>query len=77
MARLDTGPVIQGIGGARKARVALPGPGKSGGTHSALGRRLIRALREVAAYRRGEIRLTECEMHVPDAVDVAAPSAVD
>lgn len=51
MARLDTGPVIQGIGGARKARVALPGPGKSGGTHSALGRRLIRALREVAAYR--------------------------
>ena len=31
MARPDAWPVIQGTGGARKARVALPGRGKSGG----------------------------------------------
>lgn len=29
--RPDAWPVIQGTGGARKARVALPGRGKSGG----------------------------------------------
>jgi hypothetical protein len=31
VARPDAWPVIQGTGGARKARVALPGRGKSGG----------------------------------------------
>ena len=31
MARPDAWPVIQGTGGARKARVRLPGRGKSGG----------------------------------------------
>ena len=31
VARPDAWPVIRGTGGARKARIALPGRGKSGG----------------------------------------------
>src|SRR5258708_35915760 len=40
--------------------------------HSPLGRRLIAALDDVGAHLRGEIALTEYEVHVPEEVDVAA-----
>jgi putative transcriptional regulator len=40
--------------------------------HSALGRRLIASLDEVAAHLRGEIELTSYEVKVPDQADVSA-----
>jgi putative transcriptional regulator len=40
--------------------------------HSALGRRLIAGLDEVAAHLRGEIQLREYEVKVPEQADVPA-----
>jgi putative transcriptional regulator len=40
--------------------------------HSALGRRLIAGLDEMAAHLRGEITLTTYEVKVPDQADVSA-----
>jgi putative transcriptional regulator len=41
-------------------------------SHTALGKRLATAAREVAAHLRGEITLPEYEVAVPDHVDVAS-----
>jgi putative transcriptional regulator len=45
---------------------------KNTSTHTALGKRIVSAAREVAAHLRGEISLPSYQVSVPEAVDVAA-----
>lgn len=54
------------------ARKSVAKPKTSRQKHSALGRRLIAGLDEVAAHLRGEVELTSHEVKVPDQADVSA-----
>ncbi len=50
------------------AKPSKPSPPR----HSALGRRLIAAMKEAQAHARGEIELPSYEARVPEEIDVAA-----
>jgi putative transcriptional regulator len=52
-------------GSSKRLRAA---PKRSGG----LGRRLVKAAREVLAYRRGELALESYDVEIPEIIDVAA-----